>query len=188
MTEHEQMISNLTVKYRGYLWAIACANLGAGFRNQLDPGDLVQATLARVVETLGEQPERDERSMLAWLRQVLGSVLVDEYRRLHRDRRDIDREQQLIRSGLDSTAANFQSWLAADQTSPSLAAERNEQMLRLADALQALPADQREAIVLRYLQGCGVADIAARMGRTVPAVAGLLRRGLEELRHLLPSG
>ncbi len=187
MTEHEQMLSDLAVKYRGYLWTIACASLGPGFRNQLDPGDLVQATLSRVVETLREQPVRDERSMLAWLRQVLASVLVDEYRRLHRDRRDIDREQQLICSGVDSTAANFQLWLAADQTSPSLAAVRNEQILQLADALQSLPADQREAIVLRYLQCCSVADIAAMMERTVPAVAGLLRRGLEELRHLLPS-
>jgi RNA polymerase sigma-70 factor (ECF subfamily) len=188
VTENEHLISSVATKYRGYLWTIACASLGPGFRNQLDPGDLVQATLARVVEALPEQPKRDERSTLAWLRQVLASVLVDEYRRLHRDRRDIDREQQLLRSGVDSTAANLQSWLAADQTSPSVAAVRNEQLLALADALQELPEDQREAVVLRYLQNASVSEIAATMGRTVPAVAGLLRRGLEQLRHLLPAG
>lgn len=130
---------------------------------------------------------RDEESLLAWLRQVLKSVLVDEYRRLHRDRRDIRREQQLLESGVDASAAGLQACLAADQTSPSLAAVRNERLLLLADALVQLPTEQREVVVQRYLEGRSVASIADSLGRTVPAVAGLLRRGLEQLRSLLPE-
>ena len=76
-------------------------------------------------------------------------------------------------------------WLAADQTSPSQAAERNEELLRLADALAALPEPQREVVVLKHLRGWELQRIAGHIGRTVPAVASLLRRGLEELRHRL---
>jgi len=180
-------LQDLALKYRGYLWALASASLGTGFRNQLDPADVVQTTLLRAAESLATSPVSDEESLLAWLRQVLKSVLVDEYRRLHRDRRDIRREQQLLESGVDASAAGLQACLAADQTSPSLAAVRNERLLLLADALVQLPAEQREVVVQRYLEGRSVASIADSLGRTVPAVAGLLRRGLEQLRSLLPE-
>lgn len=148
---------------------------------------MVQTTLLRAAESLATSPVSDEESLLAWLRQVLKSVLVDEYRRLHRDRRDIRREQQLLESGVDASAAGLQACLAADQTSPSLAAVRNERLLLLADALVQLPTEQREVVVQRYLEGRSVASIADSLGRTVPAVAGLLRRGLEQLRSLLPE-
>lgn len=111
-------LQDLALKYRGYLWALASASLGTGFRNQLDPADVVQTTLLRAAESLATSPVSDEESLLAWLRQVLKSVLVDEYRRLHRDRRDIRREQQLLESGVDASAAGLQACLAADQTSP----------------------------------------------------------------------
>ena len=58
-------------------------------------------------------------------------------------------------------------------------------MLRLADALAELPALMREAVVLKHCQGWTMQQIAERMDRTVPAVASLLRRGLEQLRSRL---
>jgi RNA polymerase sigma-70 factor (ECF subfamily) len=76
-------------------------------------------------------------------------------------------------------------WLAADQTSPSQAAERNEELLRLADALAALPEPQREVIVLKHLRSWPLQRIADHLGRSVPAIASLLRRGLEDLRRRL---
>jgi RNA polymerase sigma-70 factor (ECF subfamily) len=179
-------LSRLTDRYRGYLWTLAYAGLGSGFRNQLDPSDIVQSTLARAVESLHQLTSTDERTMLAWLRQILAAVLVDEYRRLHRGRRDIAREQQEIAAGIDSSAAGLEAWLIADQTSPSHAAARNEQLLRLADAMLELPQDQREAVVLKYLQGQDLLQIAVTTGKTVGSIAGLLRRALSRLRQLLP--
>ncbi|MEY3172613.1 MAG: polymerase sigma factor SigH [Planctomycetota bacterium] len=181
-----ELLSQLSHRYRGYLWTLAYAGRGAGFRNQVDPADIVQTALARAVESLHQLAARDERSMLAWLRQILSTVLVDEYRRLHRARRDIAREQQEIAASINSTAAGLEAWLVADQTSPSRAAARNEQLLRLADALLELPEEQREAVVMKYLQGHDLPQIATTMGKTVPSVAGLLRRGLGRLRELLP--
>jgi DNA-directed RNA polymerase specialized sigma24 family protein len=48
-----------------------------------------------------------------------------------------------------------------------------------------LPDGQREAVLLRHFHGWSLADIARHLGRSAPAVAGLLHRGLTELRGRL---
>ena len=93
--------------------------------------------------------------------------------------------ERALKADLDRSASGLAGWLAADQTSPSQAAERNEELLRLADALAALPEPQREVVVLKHLRGLTLQQIADQIGRTVPAVASLLRRGLEDLRRRL---
>ena len=47
------------------------------------------------------------------------------------------------------------------------------------------PADQRQAVELRHLQGLAVLEIGQRMGRSTAAVGGLLQRGLKSLRGML---
>ena len=122
MTEQRNELQDLALKYRGYLWALACASLGPGFRNQLDPADVVQATLVKAAESLAVSPVGDEQSLLAWLRQLLKNVLVDEYRRLHRDLRDIRREQQLLENSVDSSAIGPPACSAAAKAHPISAA------------------------------------------------------------------
>jgi RNA polymerase sigma-70 factor (ECF subfamily) len=111
---------------------------------------------------------------------MLACNLADAQRALHRDKRDVDRERSLEAELTESSA-----WIAANQSSPSQQAARNEQALRLSDALDLLPESQREAIVLHYWQGCTLAETAQQLSRTPAAVAGLLHRGLRNLRGLL---
>jgi RNA polymerase sigma-70 factor (ECF subfamily) len=58
-----------------------------------------------------------------------------------------------------------------------------EAAARLAEAIESLPEDQREAIRLRHLEGWTLEQLAVRFGRSESAVAGLLKRGLRGLRH-----
>src|SRR6185436_2242803 len=98
-----------------------------------------------------------------------------------RDKRDLGREQSLDAAVADSSA-RLDAWLDDQQSSPSQKAERNEHLLRLADALAALPPPQQEAVVLHHLHGLAVSEIAQQLDRTPAAVAGLLKRGLRTLR------
>jgi RNA polymerase sigma-70 factor (ECF subfamily) len=62
-----------------------------------------------------------------------------------------------------------------------------EEVLRAAEAIETLPDGQRQAVVLYYFQGCSAAEIAEYLGRSTAAVAGLLHRGLKELRRRLDN-
>ena len=62
---------------------------------------------------------------------------------------------------------------------------REEDVFRLAQALATLPENQRRAVELHHLKGWSLNEIAAELGSSKPAVAGLLHRGLMKLRELL---
>ena len=49
---------------------------------------------------------------------------------------------------------------------------------------------QREVVVMKHCQGRSLAEIAGHLGRSVPAAASLLRRGLQALRERMggPEG
>jgi RNA polymerase sigma-70 factor (ECF subfamily) len=78
--------------------------------------------------------------------------------------------------------------LAAERSSPSHQAVRQEDLLRLAEALGRLPEDQRSAVELHHLEGRTLAEIAQVLGRSRSAVASLVFRGLRNLRQRLDEG
>jgi RNA polymerase sigma-70 factor (ECF subfamily) len=170
--------------FRRYLEVLARVHLDSRLRGKLDPADLVQQTLLRACAALSEVRNRSPEALAAWLRKILARTLADTVKHYHRDRRDVDLEQSL-QADLEGSSASLAGWLAADQTSPSQAAQRNEELLRLADALAELPEPQREVLILKHCRGQTLQQIADHLGRSVASVASLLRRGLEALRHRL---
>ena len=170
--------------YRRYLLLLADLHLDARLRGKLDPADVVQQVYLRATAALGGLRNREPPVLLAWLRKILARTLADAAKHYDRDQRDIHLERSL-EADLDRSASGLAGWLAADQTSPSERAERNEEQLRLADALAELPEKLRDVVVRKHLHGQTLQEIADATGRTIPAVASLLRRGLEELRHRL---
>ncbi len=111
----------------------------------------------------------------------LGEHLADEVRKCRSDKRDVGRE--LVMDFNDDGSLDRMACLVADDSSPSSPARREESALLLAAALDRLPTAQREALVLQHWHGCTLAEIATHMGRTRMAVAGLLKRGLQQLRE-----
>jgi RNA polymerase sigma-70 factor (ECF subfamily) len=65
---------------------------------------------------------------------------------------------------------------------PDVAAAR-ERFAELQCALDALPREQRDVILLRFLIGLTPGEIAARLGRSEDAVHGLQHRGRRRLRR-----
>ena len=170
--------------YRKYLKVLAELHLDRRLRGKLDPSDAVQQTMLRACQALEGLRQREPEVLAAWLRKILASTLADAVKHYERDKRGVDLERSL-QADLDHSASGFAAWLASDQTSPSGHAERNEELLRMAEALTRLPDPMREVVVLKHCQGWTLQQIAGHTARSVPAVASLLRRGLEQLRDRL---
>ena len=171
--------------YRDYLRLLAGVQLDPRLRGKLDPSDVVQETLARAHEKAGQFRGATDAERAAWLRQILANQLAAAVRRhLAAGKRDAGRERSL-HAALEDSSARLEALLAAEQTSPSDRAVRHEELRRLAEALTALPEDQRRAVELHHLQGLSLAEVGKRLGRSREAVAGLVFRGLKHLRtHL----
>jgi len=172
--------------FRKYLEVLAQLHLDSKLRAKLDPADIVQQTMLRACSAIGELNRREPEVLAAWLRRILANVLADAVRHFERGKRAAGLECS-IEAELDRSASGLAGWLAADHTSPSAAAARNEELLRLVATLAALPDNMREVLVLKHCEGLTLQRIAERTGRTMPAVASLLRRGLEEMRQRLPK-
>jgi RNA polymerase sigma-70 factor (ECF subfamily) len=170
--------------FRDYLCLLARMHLDPRLNGKLDASDVVQQTLLEAYQAREQFRGQTEAERAAWLRRILARNLANVVRDFARDKRDVAREQSLD-AAAEASASRLVAWLAAEQSSPSQQAERNEQAVRLAQALAKLPEAQREVVVLRHCQDWPLADISRHLGRSPAAVAGLLHRGLKQLRDLL---
>jgi RNA polymerase sigma-70 factor (ECF subfamily) len=171
-------------RFRDYLGLLAQLQLGPGLQGKIDLSGVVQQSLLEAHRALRQLPDRNQRVQAGWLRQILANNLRDEIRKLGTAARDVTRECSLEES-MEGSSSRLEAWLAADQSSPSQQAMRNERLLALARALNLLPADQRQAVELHHLQGWSLAEVACDMKRTKGAVAALLFRAVKKLRELL---
>ena len=163
---------------------IAHLQLEPQLREKLDASDIVQQTLLEAHQQRGRFRGDSPAEFAGWLKQILIHNLFDVIRSFRREKRDVARERSLDAS-FDRSTVRLAALIAADQSSPSIKVERDEQGLRLADALAKLPEAQREALMLQHWHGWSVVQIADHMGRDRTAVAGLLKRGLIKLRKEL---
>ena len=99
-------------------------------------------------------------------------------------KRDVRRE--VTEQNGESSAQLVWHSLANAGGSPQSSVFRGEAALHLAQALEQLPEDQRIAVELRYLEQQPIKVIAEQMEKSPAAVAGLIRRGVESLRPLVP--
>lgn len=170
--------------FRPFLMLLARTHLHPRHHAKLDASDVVQQTLLNAFARREQFRGTTEGELAAWLREILKHHLTDALRDQQRDKRDVRREQSL-EGAIDASFSRTQDWLVALQSSPSQKAVKQEDLLRLSEALTELPEAQREVIVLHHLQGLKLAEVATEMGRNEAAVAGLLFRGLKALHTLL---
>ncbi len=171
-------------RFRAYLRCLAEVGLGPAFQSKLDPSDVVQETFLEAYQSLEQFRGHTDGELAAWLRQILQTRLGNTLRDLRRDKRDLRREYSLEQA-LDNSSAKLVAVLHAADPSPSKNAEHREDFLRVADALESLPDDQRQVILLKHWCSHSLSEIQAQTGRTKHAVVGLLRRGLKTLREKL---
>lgn len=158
---------------RAYLRLVARCLWQPGLQRHLDLSDVVQDALGEAHACQAQFRGTTPEEWRGWLRTILKRKLL----------RAID--NQPGEASVNESSRRLEDALAAEQTSPSQGAVRNEQLERLALALDQLPEAERVAVELKYVHDCSVEFISGTMGRTPDAVGGLLKRGKERLKRLL---
>jgi RNA polymerase sigma-70 factor (ECF subfamily) len=173
-------------EFRSYLGLLARAQLHPRLGAKLDASDLVQQTLLEAHQNEAVFRGNTTAEKAAWLRRILLHNLQNTLRDLQAQKRDVAREQP-FEDALQQSSAAIGNWVAADQASPSAALQKADEWLRLANGIAELPDAQQQALVLRYWQDWSLRDIADHLQRSPAAVAGLLHRGLRQLRERLQA-
>jgi RNA polymerase sigma-70 factor (ECF subfamily) len=157
--------------------------IGERLRGKVDPGDVVQETFLHAVRDFAQFRGTSDRELAAWLRQILAARLADQVRRYCGTQgRDV-RLEQALEVELDQSSQVLDRGLVAPLSSPSHQAARHEQAACLAQALDRLPSDYRQVLVLHHLEECDFPEVARRLGRSVEAVKKLWARALARLRR-----
>ncbi|HYT90864.1 MAG TPA: sigma-70 family RNA polymerase sigma factor [Gemmataceae bacterium] len=186
-----QALQALLQRYREYVRLLVRCRAAGRLQARVDGSDLVQETLLRAAQNIQQFRGASEEEWCAWLARIAEREVIHQVRHhLGAAKRAASREQSLPALPDDSGngASRLERWVAKSQTSPSLAAMRKERAILLAEALARLPADHREVLILRHLEGLDFAEVALRMNRSSGAVRVLWTRALKKLREELQAG
>jgi RNA polymerase sigma-70 factor, ECF subfamily len=128
-----------------------------------DAEDLTSEVFARLPRALGLY-RPGATPFAAWLLRVARNAALDHLRR-------------------ERTVPSAEVHLAGEPARP----HERDRLAGLRTALAALPADQRQVVVLRLLAGLSPGEVADRLDRSVDAVHALQHRGRRRLRRELTA-
>jgi RNA polymerase sigma-70 factor (ECF subfamily) len=129
--------------------------------------DLASEVFVRMVENLDKFDARG-RPMLAWLYTIARNLIADTYRRKDQTNH-LSLEEALI-AGLDG---------------PATVAERHQLAECIAHALGRLTEEQRQVILLKFVEDLSNAQVARMLNKPEGAVKSLQHRALAALRRVL---
>ena len=138
--------------------------------NHHDAEDLTTQTFLQAYRHF-ERAQRESagRPLRPWLIRIAHNLAANYYRdRSRRPQTPIDDAPQL----------------AALHTTESLVEDRDE-LTRILEAVQQLPDDRREALIMRFALGMDNREIARAMGRSDGATKVLIHRAIKQLETIV---
>ncbi|MEZ6125433.1 MAG: sigma-70 family RNA polymerase sigma factor [Planctomycetaceae bacterium] len=180
-------VNVLIERHRAAVRRLIQMRLDHAVTRRVDASDVVQDVLFEASQRMAEYVQNPVMPFHLWLRQLAKDRVIDMHRR-HRGarRRSVDREQQIYSSGDDErSAADLAAVLRDNDLTPAAATVRKEMEQRFLVALNALPEDDRELIVMRHFEHLGNSEVADALGISAPAAGMRYLRAIRRLRHAL---
>lgn len=157
----ERAVHWLLEHHRRRLRRVIAVRLDERLSARLDPSDVVQETLADAARKLPDYLRDRPLPFYPWLHRLAAERLAWAHRHhLHTQRRGAGRERAgVFWSG--ASGARLAELLAAGGSSPSRHLVREEERREIWRALSELSEQDREILVMRYIDGLSFAEIAA---------------------------
>jgi len=174
MTEPSDF-ERLALEQLDSFWSYAVRLTGRADQAQ----DLLQDALARGFERFGLFDR--SLSFKAWMFTIIRHIHVDDLRKGNGRRLEESLEWQLI----EGPSEISESPLYAIPLDPEAILAQRESVERLQEAISHLPAEMREVVELRDVEGLSYREIAGIVKRPVGTVMSRLYRGRNLLRSFL---
>ncbi len=166
----------LVVKYKNMIF-----NLCFRFLNDYDEADdCAQDTFVKVYRSLNGF--KFEASFSTWLYRIALNTCKNKVASLK-----YRLEKQMVRldKPRQSDNGDYQMEVGDNKHSPEIVVERKEQGLQLQNAIDSLPAKQKQMILLRDVEGLAYDQISEITGDKLGTVKSKLARAREMLRNKL---
>lgn len=163
----------LVEKYQGRVYAMVYGMV----RNREDARDITQEAFVKAYRNLASF--RLESSFYTWLYRIAMNLSIDFVRRRKR------RETNGFDEGIASRDVDGAIAEVHHEDGPARQLERKQLFARIMDAMEKLPEDQREVILLRELEGLQYKEIADVMGIPEGTVMSRLFYARKKLQKLL---
>lgn len=166
---------SLVRHFEGMVYSFALQSL----RRREDAEDATQEVFLKLWRTLGTW--RDEASVKTYVMRIARNTVIDMIRR--RNSRPVDSLT------VEDDGEESQRDIADTDTSSNPAADyaRREQIEAVRSAIDELPPDHREIIILRDINGLSYAEIAEATGLDPGTVKSRLSRAREKLKEILKT-
>jgi RNA polymerase sigma-70 factor, ECF subfamily len=172
-------------QHRDRLKRMVTLRLDRRILKRVDPSDIIQEALFQANQKLEEYLRERPIPFYPWLRQLAWDQLVTAYRRhVIAHRRSTTRED-FVPDLSDESVAELASFVCDLSEEPLRKLLRAEAQGRLRDAINQLGEQDREILVLRYLEQLSTADTAAILKLGLSAVKMRHLRAIERMRELL---
>jgi RNA polymerase sigma-70 factor (ECF subfamily) len=178
-------VGRLLERYRNYIGLLIRLRGRRLLRKSRDADELLQEIGLEIRRRIATFRGTSVREFLVWVRRMIGSILAS---RIRQHIPEAERRDPPGRRPIDGPVRSSRARGRSSSAHPNIPGQppvRHEQAVVLADALDRLPEDYREVIILRHLEGLGFPEVARRMGRTEDSAKNLWLRALAQLRRTL---
>ena len=181
---HPEALDKLFERYRAYIRQVIDLRLEGPIGQRLDASDVIQNTQLEAARRLPEYLQRQPVGFSTWLHQIARDQLIMARRRhVQAGKRAIARESR----SSERSSLQLAEQLVASGSSPSGHLAKQELIQRMRQAMNNLPQDHREILLMRSVEQLSYEDIGYILGIEPAAARKRHGRALvrlsEELRR-----
>ncbi len=162
-------------KYKNMVFTISFRMLG----NHTDAEDASQEVFLRLYNSLSKYNSNHKFSN--WLYQITMNICRDELRKRKSTKTSLSLDEPIR----EEDGKDIASLIPDEYNLPERVAEENELRNRLELAIQKLPKDYKEPLVLRYTKGLSYEDISSILKLPIGTVKIRIHRARKMIREML---
>lgn len=174
-------VNDLYEKFGERLRTAVRFRLGSRLRTKLESCDVVQDALLASMRQIEEGEFATSGALFHWLVKVAENRIRDHADHFAAQKRDAARERPLEAQQRSTDSVFGPIAELATFGTPSQAVARAEDLTRLEASIDALPADQKEALLLVRYEGLALAEAGRMMDKSPDAVRMLVARAIVAL-------